>query len=88
MDRYDRLILNIIYSNNQMLNHGSRTRLQQVEQAYWKKIEAEKDLSAGSGRIGERITNLYLRGLIENKDGYKLTRKGRQELQYLVGQSA
>ncbi|MEY3010450.1 MAG: hypothetical protein RLZZ314_1092, partial [Bacteroidota bacterium] len=29
-----------------------------------------------------RITNLYLDGLIQNKDGYALTKKGREHLPF------
>ena len=36
----------------------------------------------GKARIGERITNLYLDGLIQNKDGYALTKKGREQLAF------
>ena len=42
-------------------------------------------ISMGKARIGERITNLYLDGLIQNKDGYALTKKGREQLRSLLG---
>ena len=34
----------------------------------------------GQARIGERITRLYLDGMIQNKNGYMLTKKGREAL--------
>ena len=43
-------------------------------------IENDSDLNVGKARIGERIANLYVDGLIQNKDGYMLTKRGREEL--------
>jgi predicted transcriptional regulator len=81
MDKYDSLILEIIQEYRKKATDKSRIRLRHLETAYWKRIEAESDLNLGQGRVGERITNLYLAGLIENKDGYGLTRKGRSKLE-------
>ena len=55
--------------------------------ATWKRIEEDTDLHVGKARIGERITNLYLDGLIQNKDGYALTKKGREQLAFALGKN-
>lgn len=80
MDRYDSLILQIIQTFK--LEHANREKikLNKLEKSFWKEIESDNELSLGQSRIGERITNLYLKGYIENKDGYMLTRKGKVEL--------
>ena len=57
-------------------------RLAVLERNFWKRIEEDTDLHVGKARIGERITNLYLDGLIQNKDGYALTKKGREQLAF------
>ncbi len=80
MDRYDNLILGIIKTHKEESEERRRIRLRKLESTFWQRIESDTDLSIGQGRIGERITNLYLDGLIENKDGYGLTRKGRLQL--------
>ena len=81
MDRYDNLILEIIKKHKEESIDREKIRLRKLEKTFWKAIETDGELSIGQGRIGERITNLYLGGLIENKNGYGLTRKGRAQLQ-------
>ncbi len=80
MDRYDNLILQIIQKHKEDSTDREKIRLRLLEKVYWKQIETNGELSIGQGRIGERITNLYLNGMIENKNGYGLTRKGRVQL--------
>lgn len=80
MDRYDNLILEIIQQHREESATREKIRLRNLERNFWKQIESDSDLTLGQGRIGERITNLYLDGMIENKDGYGLTRKGRMQL--------
>jgi len=80
MDRYDNLILEIIQKHRQESATREKIRLRNLERNFWRQIESDNDLTLGQGKIGERITNLYLDGLIENKDGYVLTRKGRVQL--------
>ena len=81
MDRYDSLILEIIHNHRKQAADKSKIRLRNLENTFWKKVESQTDLSLGQGRVGERITSLYLKGLIENKNGYGLTRKGKAELE-------
>lgn len=81
MDRYDSLILEIIQEHKRQTTDKSKIRLRSLESKFWKEVESHSDLSLGQGRVGERITNLYLKGLIENKGGYGLTRKGRTQLE-------
>ena len=64
--------------NREPMSHSSCC----VERNLWKRIEEDTDLHVGKARIGERITNLYLDGLIQNKDGYALTKKGREQLAF------
>ena len=64
------------------LENQNHIRLSVLERNFWKLIEADTDLHVGQARIGERITNLYLDGLIQNKDGYTLTKKGREQLAF------
>lgn len=80
MDKYDFMILDII--QNFKLENQNHIRLSVLERNFWKRIEADTDLHVGQARIGERITNLYLDGLIQNKDGYTLTKKGREQLAF------
>lgn len=80
MDRYDNLILEIIQKHKDDSTDREKIRLRSLEKIYWNQIENNGELSIGQGRIGERITNLYLKGMIENKNGYGLTRKGRVQL--------
>lgn len=78
MDKYDYLILDII--QNYKENNRELIRLAILEKTFWKRIENDVNLSVGQAKIGERITNLYLDGMIQNKGGYMLTKKGREEL--------
>lgn len=82
MDRYDRLILEIIQQFKEQNEMRERIRLRNLERKFWKEIERDKSMTVGQGKIGERITHLYLEGLIENKSGYTLTRKGKLHLQH------
>ena len=84
MDRYDSLILEIIQKYKQESPERKRIRLRKLEKLFWEEVESDTDLSIGQGKVGERITKLYVNGLIENKDGYGLTRKGRLQLSVLV----
>lgn len=87
MDKYDSLILEIIQSHKTESTDKEKIRLRKLEKTFWQQIETDQDLSIGQGRIGERITNLYIKGLIENKNGYRLTRKGRVQLSVLSEES-
>ena len=80
MDKYDFIILDIIQAHK--TENQSHIRLSVLERNFWKSIEADTNLHVGQARIGERITNLYLDGLIQNKDGYTLTKKGREQLSF------
>lgn len=84
MDRYDSLILEIIQNYKIANPERKRIRLRNLEKMFWEEIEANSELSIRQGRIGERITKLYINGLIENKNGYGLTRKGRTQLAVLT----
>lgn len=77
-DKYDYLILDLIHSYKQ--NNQQYIKLGILERDFWLKIENDSDLNVGQARIGERIANLYVEGLIQNKDGYMLTKRGREEL--------
>lgn len=84
MDRYDSLILEIIQNYKQESPERKKIRLRKLEKMFWEQVEADSELSIGQGRVGERITKLYVNGLIENKNGYGLTRKGRVQLSVLA----
>lgn len=81
MDKYDNLILDIIQKHREESIDKERIGLRLLEKIYWKELETDGDLSIGQGKVGERITKLYLNGMIENKKGYGLTRKGKVQLQ-------
>jgi predicted transcriptional regulator len=85
MDRYDSLILEIIHDHKTQSTDKEKIKLRHLERTFWKQIESDKDLNVGQGRIGERITKLYVNGLIENKEGYMLTRKGKVQLEVHAG---
>ena len=78
MDKYDYMILDIIQTYKQ--EQQAHIRLAVLERNFWKRIEADTDLSVGQARIGERITILYLDGMLQNKNGYTLTKNGREQL--------
>lgn len=80
MDKYDYLILDII--NDHKSNNQELIDLTTLERVFWQKIESDSDLNIGQSRVGERITNLYLDNLIQNRNGYTLTKRGRQVLSY------
>lgn len=80
MDKYDFLLLDIIQSHKE--EHASLINLNTLERSFWKRIENDDDLNIGDARVGERITNLFLDGLIQIKSGYTLTKKGKEELNY------
>ncbi len=80
MDKYDYLLLDIIQSFKE--EHHTLINLATLERSFWKRIEHDDDLNIGDARVGERITNLFLEGLIQIKSGYTLTKKGKEELSY------
>lgn len=80
MDKYDLLILDIIHSHKEK-GFSSNIRLADLEREYWKRIENDQALSIGHGRVGERITKLYIDEHIVNRNGYTLTKRGRVILQ-------
>jgi len=74
------MILDIVSTyKKEQSNH---IRLAVLERNFWKRIESDEELSVGQARVGERITNLYLDGMLQNRNGYTLTRKGREQLQH------
>lgn len=80
MDKYDYLLLDVIHTHKQQF--GTAMRLNDIENHFWQKIERDQSLNIGKARIGERITQLYINDLIQNKEGYSLTRKGREILSF------
>ncbi len=83
LDKYDYVILDIIrvYKQN---NKNDLIKLPQLEAAFWSRIEHDDAHSTRSAHMGARIANLYLEGYIMNKNnqGYRLTKKGKEELNY------
>ena len=79
MDKHDLMILDIVHQHKKEMQEN--IRLTSLERNFWKRIEGDVTLSVGQARIGERITRLYLDGMIQNKNGYMLTKKGREALQ-------
>jgi len=82
LDKYDHMILDIVA--NYKKEHNDHIRLAVLERNFWKRIETDEELSVGQARVGERITNLYLDGMLQNRNGYTLTRKGKELLQNAV----
>ena len=78
MDKHDLMILDIVQQHKKEMHE--LIRLSTLERNFWKRIEGDVTLSVGQARIGERITRLYLDGMIQNKNGYMLTKKGREAL--------
>lgn len=81
MDRYDNLLLDIIQNHQSENGKKDLIRLRALEDRYMEALESDQKSAAQNGRIGERITRLYVNGYIENKNGYRLTRKGRGVLE-------
>lgn len=83
LDKYDYVILDIIrvYKQN---NKNELIKLPQLESAFWSRIEHDDAHSTRSAHMGSRIAKLYLEGYIMNKNnhGYRLTKKGKEELNY------
>ncbi len=86
MDKYDSLILEIIQTHKQESPERKKIHLRKLEKLFWQEIETDPTLSIGKGRVGARITELYVNGFIENKNGYGLTRKGKLQLSVLAEQ--
>ena len=82
LDKYDHMILDIVAHYKR--ENNDHIRLAVLERNFWKRIESDRELSVGQARVGERITNLYLDGMLQNRNGYTLTRKGREELRRVV----
>jgi Mn-dependent DtxR family transcriptional regulator len=82
IDRYDFVILDII-QNFKKNNKNQLIKLSQLEANFWVKIERDASTQTQSAQLGERISRLYLDGLVVNKPslGYTLTRKGKEVLQ-------
>ncbi len=80
MDKYDYLILDVI--RNYKERYGTYIRLSEIEKRFWQRIQNDPSLSVGKARIGERVAKLYIKDLIQNKDGYMVTRKGREVLSF------
>jgi len=78
MDKYDYLILDIILTHKRI--NSENIRLGTLEEVFWKKIENDQALNIGHAKIGERVARLYLDGYIQNKNGYHVTRRGKEEL--------
>ena len=78
MDKHDLMILDIVQQHKKEMHE--LIRLSTLERNFWKRLEGDVTLSVGQARIGERITRLYLDGMIQNKNGYMLTKKGREAL--------
>lgn len=79
LDKYDHMILDIVATYKK--EHSDHIRLAVLERNFWKRIETDDELSVGQARVGERITNLYLDGMLQNRNGYTLTRKGKEQWQ-------
>ena len=79
MDDFDLLLAETLRAQFNMQKKG--LSLQELEQAYWQRLEHSKSQPGHRLRLGERITRLYLKGYIENKQGYVLTRKGKRFLE-------
>ena len=82
MDKYDYLILEIIREHKE--KSVEPIKLINLEKEFWRMIERDQSLTIGDARIGERITQLFLEGYIQLKEGYSLTKRGREELSYQV----
>ena len=74
-DLYDHKILDLIQSYK--AEHAAPIRLAVLERSFWKCVEEDDSLNVGKALIGERITRLYLEGMVTNRNGYALTRKGK-----------
>lgn len=79
MDRYDYVILDIIHSFKKN-NRNQLIRLNQLEANFWTRIQRDESRHTQSAQLGDRIAALYLNGYIINRNGYTLTKKGREEL--------
>jgi predicted transcriptional regulator len=81
IDHYDFVILDIIF-NFKKNNKNQLIKLAQLEANFWVKIERDASSQIQSAQLGERISKLYLEGMILNKPnvGYTLTKKGKEIL--------
>jgi len=80
MDKYDFLLLNIIEQHKK--ENQQFIKLNVLEDKFWKRVETNDHLNIGQAKVGERITKLYLSDMVQNKDGYHLTKKGREALSF------
>lgn len=81
IDHYDFVILDIIF-NFKKNNKNQLIKLAQLEANFWVKIERDSSAQIQSAQLGQRVSKLYLDGLILNKPntGYTLTKKGKEIL--------
>lgn len=83
LDKYDFVLLDIIHSYKKS-HHNELIRLTTIESSFWTRIENDDSHHTIQANVGERITRLYLDGYVTTRNGYTLTRKGREELQMIA----
>lgn len=75
------IILHVIDEHQSTYGRTKRLNLRAIKERYLQRIESEPKLKSNASRLGEIVSQLYLEGYIENRDGYRITRKGKKLLQ-------
>ena len=79
LDKYDYVLLDIIY-NYKKSHNNELIKLPIIETSFWSRIENDDSQHKEQSPVGERITRLYLEGYVTTRNGYTLTRRGKEEL--------
>ena len=65
MDKIDKLIVRILTESSVPIN------LERLKKEFWNKLKEEDVLKLDKNGIGARITQLYLTGMIDKREGGK-----------------
>ncbi|MEY3398866.1 MAG: hypothetical protein RL220_1460 [Bacteroidota bacterium] len=82
-DKFDFVLMDIIHYHKKN-SKGTHIRLSDLESTFWTRIQHDVSNHQSSLNLGERITQLYLEGFILFRNGYALTRKGKESLSSFV----
>ena len=86
LDKYDYVLLDVIHTQKKE-NRNELIRLHAIERLFWSRLEGDDSQQLSETQVGERITKLYLSGYIQTRNGYGLTKKGREELNVIISDS-
>lgn len=87
LDKYDYVLLDVIQTQKKE-NRNELIKLGSIERMFWFRLEGDDSQHIAETQVGERIANLYLGGYIHTRNGYALTKRGKEELNVIMSDSA